>query len=377
MPTRESSRGGCHRTIQHLGPPSHLLTLAMAATHLRSRLPVVSLVTSNVMMTLIRLLLVALLVMTAGVLRMPTASADVPSISDPRYFVGANLPWYNWKCDFGCGADKGVTNPNVRAAIAGKFEQLQAANVHTVRWFMFTGDAPQIIRDDTGMPTGLNPVVYDDLDSALGLAQQYDLAIDLIILGGGPPGIPSTWVTNPAQRQQLANVLAPMFDRYRDNPNILAWELWNEPEWRIWNKQLPLPDVQETIRLLAGTVNAHTSTPTTVGSAQLDGFPWWVGLGLDFYSVHWYDYMTSAAACVQCADAPTIASANNIIGVPIVLAEFQAGGSDAFKRFRDFQAKGFAGAWAWSLFSDRTNDKMAIDMNALSQAAGGAPSPPA
>jgi hypothetical protein len=46
----------------------------------------------------------------------------------------------------------------------------------------------------------------------------------------------------------------------------------------------------------------------------------------------------------------------------------------------DFRAKGYAGAWAWSLFSDKTNDKMRVDLNALATFGGGSrvvsPAPP-
>src|SRR4029077_11021783 len=38
---------------------------------------------------------------------------------------------------------------------------------------------------------------------------------------------------------------------------------------------------------------------------------------------------------------------------------------DTLQRLQDFRAKGFAGAWAWSLFNDHTGDKMAIDLGAV------------
>src|SRR5260370_27532641 len=67
------------------------------------------------------------------------AAGTVPSVTDPRYFAGANVPWFNWGCDFGC-SDQGVRSPAVYAALSDGFGRLQAAGVHTVRWWTFEGD---------------------------------------------------------------------------------------------------------------------------------------------------------------------------------------------------------------------------------------------
>src|SRR5207237_1233832 len=141
------------------------------------------------------------------------AASPVPSISDSRYFVGANVPWFTWACDFGCGSKNGVSSPSVRSAVADGFARLKAANVHTVRWWLFEGDPWQINHDGSGAPTGLNPLVYTDLDAAFALAEQYDLVYDLVLFSG-PTSLPHAWIVDPTQRQRLADALAPMFSRY-------------------------------------------------------------------------------------------------------------------------------------------------------------------
>jgi hypothetical protein len=294
------------------------------------------------------------------------APAAVPAVSDPRYFVGANVPWFNWGCDFGCADKGGASSPVVRAALADGFGRLKAAGVHTVRWWTLEGNPVQITRDASGSPTGLNPAVYTDFDAALALADQYDLVYDFVLFSA-PTALPRAWITDPKQRQQLADALAPLFERYKDHPRILAWELINEPEWDMWNNKIPQAPVQATVKLLAETVHAHTSTAVTIGSATLEGVPLWVGQGLDFYSPHWYDStMASGAACARCTDAASVSGLYHLQGSPVVLGEFYAGpDADPLQRFRDLRSKGFAGAWAWSLFSDKTNDKMHIDLSAV------------
>ncbi len=311
------------------------------------------------------------LVLLAGTLFNPQLAAaapqGVPSVIDSRYWVGANVPWYGWGTDFGGGSKTGVSSPSVKPAISDGFGRLQAAGVHTVRWWTFEGDAAQITRDASGAPTGLNPNVYADFDAALALADQYDLAYDFVLFSA-PSAVPGGWFSDPTQRQKLADVLAPLFERYKNNPHILAWEIVNEPEWDVWNNKVSQTDVQATVKLLANTVHAHTQTAVTVGSANLEGMLMWEGTdtGLDFYSPHWYDPMDSGLACARCTDVPTIAASYKLDGKPIVLGELYASQNvDALQRFKDFRAKGYAGAWAWSLFSDKTADKFAIDLSAV------------
>jgi hypothetical protein len=293
------------------------------------------------------------------------APPAAPSVLEPRLFVGVNVPWYNWGCDFGCGARMGVSAPAVKAALGDGFKQLQVAAVHSVRWWTFEGNPAQILRDSSGAPTGLDPAVYADFDAALALADQYDLVYDFVLFSS-PSALPKSWISDPTQRQQLADALAPLFERYKNHPRIMAWEIFNEPEWDIWNRVVPQSDVQATVKLLADTIHARTGTAVTVGSASIEGLPLWVNQGLDFYAPHWYDPMSAASDCARCTDVATLRARYSLDALPIVIGELYAGpDNDALQRYRDFRAKGYAGAWAWSLFNDRTADKMRVDLTAV------------
>ncbi|MER3420187.1 MAG: hypothetical protein C4290_06540, partial [Chloroflexota bacterium] len=292
-----------------------------------------------------------------------TAGSRIPWRGKNWYLHGANVPWYNWACDFGCNGNGGVSSSAVQSALSTGFGQAKAAGMHVIRWWVFPGDPWQITRDSSGAPSGINPAVYADFDVALQLAQTYDLYFNFVLFSG-PTALPQAWLTDATQRQKLATALGQLFARYKGNPRVLSWEVFNEPEWDIWNNKISQSAVQATVKAVADAVHANSTAYVTVGSAMLDGLPMWVGQGLDYYQAHWYDYMSSGNWCARCTDYATVKSRYNL-DKPLVIGEFYAGpDTDALQRFEDFYSKGYAGAWPWSLFPDRTSDHMQIDLAA-------------
>ncbi|HWM19270.1 MAG TPA: cellulase family glycosylhydrolase [Ilumatobacteraceae bacterium] len=296
------------------------------------------------------------------------------------FATGVNVPWMTWPFapghgDFGGGNSDGVVAR--RAEIAVGFAKLQASGTHVVRWWAFQGDAWQINRDANGWPTSLNPAIYADFDAAMSLANQYDLYYNFVLFGG-PNQFPSTWRTNAAQRAQLATVLAPLFARYKDNPRLMSWEIFNEPEWEIWNSggvvteahvKAMAVEIIKSIRLNA------PRTLVTVGQALVGGFnsnqraiAMWTDVDLDFYSPHWYSPHTSPfSICAMCTTAPDLQALYNT-SKPIVIGEFDQGlesTSANTARLNQWYSKNYAGAWGWSLFHENTNDRIPTDFVAL------------
>ncbi len=317
---------------------------------------------------------------TAGFVLLQLASLSLPALAPAAaampagdritwqgsqvYLAGANVPWFNWACDFGCGAKSGVSSAASNAAIAAGFSQLKSAGLNQARWWVFEGDPWQIQRDASGAPAALDPAVYADFDAALQLADRYDLYYDFVLFSA-PSAIPSGWLNDPAQRAKLAQVLSPLFARYKDNPRVMTWEVFNEPDFDIWQNRVGRDQTRATVKAVADAVHSSSSSYVTVGAAMLDGV-WqnWMGLGLDYYRAHWYDYMASGDWCARCTDYATLKARHNL-DAPLVIGEFYAGPTtDALQRFQDFYAKGYAGATAWSLFADHTGDKMSVDLNA-------------
>jgi hypothetical protein len=307
----------------------------------------------------------------------PTATATNPPATPPPasaanrinwqgknwYLHGANLPWYNWGCDFGCGTNAGAASPAVNAAVSSAFAQAKANGVNVIRWWVFPGDPWQINRAADGTPTGINPTVYTDLDAAVALAAQHDVYLDLVLFSA-PSAMPSSWLSNASQRNALAQALGPMFARYKNNPRVMTWEVINEPEFEIWGGHANQSQVQAMVKAVAGSVHANSPALVTVGSAMVDGLNMWVGQGLDYYQAHWYDYMQPGDWCAMCTDAATIRTRYGL-DKPVVIGEFFAGSSiNALQRHEDWYAKGYAGAWAWSLLTNRTSDGMTVDLAA-------------
>ncbi len=293
----------------------------------------------------------------------PRVSARVKWNGGDAYLHGANVPWFNWGCDFGCGDGGGVSSAGVSSAVSAGFSQMADSGMNVARWWVFPGDPWQITRDGSGAPTGIDAAVYADFDAALALAEQHDIYYVFTIFSA-PTDLPSAWLTNPTQRNQLADALGTLFARYSGHPRVFTWQIINEPEWDIRSNLVRLADVQALVEAVTASVHANSSAYASVGAASLDGLPLWMSLGLDYYTAHWYDYMADRGLCARCTDYAEV-QARYSLDAPLIIGELYAGpDTDALQRFEYFYAKGYAGAWAWSLFPGRTSDSLAIDLAA-------------
>lgn len=285
-----------------------------------------------------------------------------------RYLHGVNLPWINWSCDFGCGAENGVSSERVNAEAEAALEMAAAHGMHVVRWWMFPGDPGQFVVDESGSPVRLKKAVYRDIDAALRLADEFNIYY-VFVLFSAPSELPIEWLRDESQREALAAVVGDLAERYRDNARVMAWEVFSEPEWDIWGRLVSRTDVFETVRLIGEQIHDRSPALVTVGSARIDGLTMWPGAGLDFYQAHWYDAM-DAWNCARCDSAATIAQRYQL-DKPVVIGEFYAGReTDALERYRDLHGLGYAGAWAWSLLPDRTGDQLDVDLDAAREFAG-------
>jgi hypothetical protein len=302
------------------------------------------------------------------------ALADAPPTRLPwqggtSYLNGVDYPWVHYGSDFGgntWGA-YGVHDPATSATVDADMARMEQQGVHSLRWWLFADGRAGIQWDSGGLPAGLDQYVFADLDAAVALAQRHHIYLDLVLTDvsllyapaytngvqlGGRPYLLST----AAGRQALlSKVFLPVFQRYGRNPQILAYEVMNEPEWVIPEDKavnqkaaqtVSLATFRTFVRQVAAAVHADTQSYVTVGSAAASWLSQWRGLGLDFYSVHFYDWMHPWPD----VDVYDSGCAALHLDAPVVIGEYPPGSATAsFRQYLDnWFAGGCAGAMAWS-----------------------------
>lgn len=183
-----------------------------------------------------------------------------------------------------------------------------------VRVFVFTDGRATPDFGPTGEVAGIDEYVFQDFDALLAAATKYSLLVIPALVdfswcdsatfeGGVQLGGHSDIIRDPVKRQTfLDRALTPLIQRYCGHPQILAWEVINEPEWAmvgvpatpLVGDPVTIAEMQDFVRACAATI--HTScafSQVTVGSARRKWLVYWQGQGLDLYQFHWYDHFAA------------------------------------------------------------------------------------
>jgi hypothetical protein len=293
----------------------------------------------------------------------------VPLLGGSYYLNGVDYPWVNYGNDFGGNAwgAYGVHSAGTKATVDADFARMEQEGIHSARWWVFSDGRAGITWDSGGMPTGLDSNVFPDMDAALALAQKHHVYLDLVLtdvsliyrgsnLNGVQMGGRPYLLNTAAGRQALVGkVFDPVFQRYGQNPQILSYEVMNEPEWAITedkavnpsaDQPVSLANFQSFVKQVASDVHSKTRSYVTVGGAASRWVAQWKGLGLDYYSVHFYDWMHPWAD----VDVYDSGCSGLNLDAPVVIGEYPPGSSVAsFRQYLDnWLAGGCAGAWTWS-----------------------------
>ncbi|MEO5951913.1 MAG: glycoside hydrolase family 2 TIM barrel-domain containing protein [Chloroflexia bacterium] len=292
------------------------------------------------------------------------------------YLLGVNYPYYHYGNDFGGNTwgSYGVHDPATYAAVDADFAKLSSLGVRTVRWFVFADGRAGIVFDAAGMPTGLDEFVMQDFDAALEIAQRYNIGINFVLLdfrfvydaqtdnGVQLGGHAAVLATPEGQQALVRNVFEPLFSRYTNHPAILSWEVMNEPEWTLRDagtvhkevrQPLTLAEFRAFVKLTVEAIHTIAKSYATVGCADMKWAQNWMGLNLDYYQIHFYDWMQPYST-----DNLFSMRAESIrLDRPVVVGEFPADHS-TIAGLRDYlniwYMNGYAGAWAWSFRADAT-----------------------
>lgn len=324
----------------------------------------------------------------------------------PAYIHGCNYPWSTdgttvyYGLDFGAnvwGSHIGVSTR--RSGVERDFAQMAALGFTVARWFVFGDGRAGIVYDESGLPAGLDPHFFADLDAGLEIARAAGVRLNLVLLDhrwmfeGVRDTIadPATGVLlearlphgrsrvlqTPAGRAALFDsVVAPLVRRYGRtgvradlSGSIFAFEFMNEPDFVVeeWERDvsshvgrpLKFEILAELVARLSGLVHAESSALSTMGCARSHNL--WAlddsGLGLDLLQVHSYPDVQHPERDVDIFGVP---AASLKLTRPVLLGEFPGNGPaqhppDAspppttLDQYLDFAVtSGYAGAWPWS-----------------------------
>ena len=323
-----------------------------------------------------------------------------------KFWHGCNYPWSTdgrtafYGMDFGAnvwGTHVGVSTR--RNKVARDFLAMARLGFTIVRWFVFCDGRSGIEFDDRGLPAGLNPHLFVDLDAALDLAREVDIRLVLVLLDHrwmfeGIPDViadPSTGALLEAKLPEgrahvldahggrealLGNIVEPLVRRYGFEgaradlgSQVFAFEFMNEPDFVVeeWERDLSA-HVRRPLRFEAlghlvsrtsALVHRHTASLSTMAAARLHNLWAWddEALGLDFVQVHTYPDTNHPGL-----DADVFGMRADSLGIStrVVLGEFPGDGprrhpagtsppSTSLEDYLEFAlASGYGGAWPWS-----------------------------
>lgn len=318
-----------------------------------------------------------------------------------KFLSGVNVAWQNG----GFGADFATVeewNQHTYSSsdTEAMFADLAAAGANSVRWWLYTDGrgAPEFSANSGGSVTGLDANFLPSMADAIQLAQQYDIYLVFTLWDfsmvfadgtssgtGEHSGFHGNIITNSSDRQSfINNALLPMLaypvDGYTigTHPNVLAWEIINEPEWIITDlnaldsravQPVSLSQMQRFVAELSSAIHQNSNQMVTVGSAALKWnsdtalgatgnvwddaalSPYAADGTLDFYQIHYYGWMNGDE--VFWSYSPLFNSATEAsLDKPTVIGEFPASGIDTGTTIsgllNGFYNNGYAGAWTWT-----------------------------
>lgn len=319
------------------------------------------------------------------------------------YFInGLNVAWNKFGGDFGRHDVWG--NMYDSTAFDEIFANCEAHGVNVVRlWIHCDGRANPDFNKE-GYCTGFDTDFFLDMDNCFRQAKNhnvmimpcmwsFDMCKDARESAGAYAGAHDDLLTNNDKMDSyIEKAFIPLVKRYANQCNLFAWEVCNEPEWALdrqlagfmnyetdstWTYRtktlVPVETMQRLTAKMAEVVHTYSNKMVTTGSSALrwnsDVAPAvkniWSDASLqkvynkplaylDFYQVHYYDYMVPMQA-----DPFDSARTTDYwkFDKPIIIGECPASAERCKVHTPDEQIKlakqnGYAGIMFWSYNGD-------------------------
>lgn len=286
---------------------------------------------------------------------------------NPYFWVGVNYPWKSYQ-DFGTGAwgHSGVSSVGSYPEVDADFAAMSNAGVRIVKWRLFSDGRYSPDFGVNGRVTGLDDQFFPDLDAAMEIARRHGVRIVFTLFASG------FWTSDQVQdgvhigghagvledaekrREIQEKVIVPLLEHIAatDPARVVAYEIIAEPEWGVveihgdedGRIKVPLTTARAFVQETAASIHQYSGALATVESNRPSNMQYWRGLGLDYYSFSWYDWMEPWEP---------LKSLDPFIHLdkPVVLGEFPLAGSKYYATGEAIDRayrQGLAGAFAWS-----------------------------
>jgi hypothetical protein len=315
----------------------------------------------------------------------PAPNGGITFDCEKRFLFGENYAWQNWGYDFG-GGSSGVAgnSTTVKAAL----HDMQSHGADVIRWWMFQelNGNNGVELDSNGIPTGnARGTLVADIQAALSLAAQVGVhynftlfSFDDFVLSSGRQDL-APIIKSDANRTKLMQFVAFVAETVESDPNkdrVVSWDVINEPEWALGGMDgdvdasvstgmdsygdpafnggsagkvydlVTFTQMETFVKDTVTTLHQKSSALITVGSAAAKWKDAWNHVGLDYYTVHMYDWVNQYYPY-------TTPAASYGFTLPVVMGEFPNAGLTGVPYATLVGAifgksVGYAGAMSWA-----------------------------